>query len=253
VLATGGQSLPKSGSDGAGFALARHLGHTIVPTTPALVPLVLEGQLHVTLAGVSLPVELAIWIDGSVRTRLRGALLWTHIGVSGPVAMNASRHWLRAQLEGRTPSITVNFFPGASFDDVDRRWTALSSERPAACLQHALATMMPASVAAALVAHLNLDGAGQLAHLARGDRRRLVHALVALPLPVVGTRGYNYAEVTAGGVALSEVDPQTMGSRVCPGLFLVGEILDVDGRIGGFNFQWAWSSALVAGRALARR
>ena len=87
--------------------------------------------------------------------------------------------------------------------------------------------------------------------LTRDDRRRLVHALIAWPLPVVDTRGYNFAEVTAGGVDLTEIDPATMQSRVCPGLFLVGEILDVDGRIGGFNFQWAWSGAHVAGRALA--
>jgi predicted Rossmann fold flavoprotein len=250
VLATGGQSLPKSGSDGTGFAIARRLGHTIVPPTPALVPLVLDGSLHGGLAGVSQDVELTIWIDGAVGTRLSGALLWTHIGVSGPVAMNASRHWERAQLEGRTPSITINFFPGASFDDVDRRWTALSSQRPAASVQQALATMVPASVASALVGHLGLGAAGQLAHLTREDRRRLVRALVEWPLPVTGTRGYNYAEATAGGVALTEIDPATMRSRVCPGLYLVGEILDVDGRIGGFNFQWAWSSARVAGLSL---
>jgi len=107
-------------------------------------------------------------------------------------------------------------------------------------------------VAAALIEKLDLDGTRQLAHLARDDRRRLVHALVAWPLPVVDTRGYNYAEVTAGGVALGEIDPATMQSRVCAGLYLVGEILDVDGRIGGFNFQWAWSSARTAGTALGR-
>ena len=166
--------------------------------------------------------------------------------------MNASRHWLRGQLEGRPTSITLSFFPGVSFDDLDRRWTALSAERPVTILQNALATMVPASVAAAVIAHLGLDGTRPLAHLAREDRRRLVHALVAWPLAVTGTRGYNYAEVTAGGVSLSEIDPSTMESRVCPGLYLVGEILDVDGRIGGFNFQWAWSSAHVAGAALAR-
>ena len=252
VLATGGQSLPKSGSDGIGFTLARRLGHTIVPPTPALVPLVLEGSLHAGLSGISQTVELTIWIDGAVTTRLRGALLWTHVGVSGPVAMNASRHWLRAQLEGKTTSITISFFPGASFDDVDRRWTALSSERPAVSLQQALATMVPASVASALVAYLDLRGAVPLAHLTREDRRRLAHVLVGWPLPVAGTRGYNYAEATAGGVALTEIDPRSMRSRVCPGLYLVGEILDVDGRIGGFNFQWAWASARVAGLALGR-
>ena len=263
VLATGGQSLPKTGSDGTGFVIAHRLGHTIVPPTPGLVPLVLDDPgnpgdagtgvpLHRTLAGVSQDVELTIWADGAARTRLEGALLWTHIGVSGPVAMNASRHWLRAELEGRTTAITINFFPGLSFEALDRRWTALSGERPAATLQHELATMVPASVATALVAQLDLDGTRPLAHLARDDRRRLVHALVAWPLAVTGTRGYNYAEVTAGGVSLSEIEPSTMQSRVCAGLYLVGEILDVDGRIGGFNFQWAWSSARVAGSALGR-
>jgi len=257
VLATGGQSLPKSGSDGTGFVIARRLGHTIVPPTPGLVPLVVDEPgngtaLHRALAGVSQDVELTIWIDGSAAVRLAGALLWTHVGVSGPVAMNASRHWLRAELEGRTISLTVNFFPGASFDDLDRRWTAFSAERPLTILQNALAAMVPASVAAALIAQLNLDGTRQLAHLGRDDRRRLVHALVAWPLAVAGTRGYNYAEVTAGGVALGEIDPSTMESRVCAGLYLVGEILDVDGRIGGFNFQWAWCTARVAGAALGK-
>ena len=263
VLATGGQSLPKSGSDGGGFVMARRLGHTIVPPTPGLVPLVLEDAgspggpgsaipLHRALAGVSQDVELTIWIDRAAATRLEGALLWTHMGVSGPVAMNASRHWLRAGLEGQTISITINFFPGLSFEALDRRWTALSGERPATSLLHALATMLPASVAAALIARLDLDGTIQLAHLPREDRRRLAHALVAWPLAVTGTRGYNYAEVTAGGVALGEIDPSTMQSRVCAGLYLVGEILDVDGRIGGFNFQWAWSSARVAGADLGR-
>jgi predicted Rossmann fold flavoprotein len=257
VLSTGGQSLPKSGSDGAGFEIARRLGHTVVPPTPGLVPLLLDDEgedvpLHRTLAGVAQDVELTLWIDGGAATRLTGALLWTHIGVSGPVAMNASRHWLRARLEGRTVSITINFRPGASFDDLDRRWTAHAAERPATTLHSALSAMVPASVSAALVARLGLDGTRQLAHLAREDRRRLVHALVAWPLPVSGTRGYNYAEVTAGGVSLAEIDPSTMESRICGGVFLVGEILDVDGRIGGFNFQWAWSTARVAGSALAR-
>jgi predicted Rossmann fold flavoprotein len=256
VLATGGQSLPKTGSDGAGFLFARRLGHSVVPTTPGLVPLVLDETdaepLHRQLTGVAQDVELTVWIEGAVAIRLLGPLLWTHFGASGPAAMNASRHWLRAQLNGQPVSITVNFLPGRSFDAVDRQWAVLSGGRTGTTLQHALSTMVPASVAAALVARLGLNGRQPLAHLARHDRRRLVHALVAWPLAVVGTRGYNYAEVTAGGVTLTEIDPGTMQSRKCPGLYLVGEILDVDGRIGGFNFQWAWSSAHVAGEALGR-
>ena len=112
--------------------------------------------------------------------------------------------------------------------------------------------MLPASMAAALLRRIGVDGSTALGHFARADRRRLVHALVSLPLAVVDSRGYNYAEATAGGVALDEIDAGSMQSRIAPGVFLTGEMLDVDGRIGGFNFQWAWASGYVAGRALAR-
>ncbi len=260
VLATGGRSLPKTGSDGAGFDIARRLGHSLTPTTPGLAPLVLvrdhdgdsRDAFHRELAGVSHDVELTLWVDGGVAVRIRGALLWTHFGISGPAALDMSRHWLRATLDGRDARLTANFCPGLSFDDLGRRWAALASERPKASVQTALATLVPASAAAAILARLRINGAVALAHFAREDRRRLVQALVAWPLPVAGSRGYNFAEVTAGGVPLDEIDPATMQSRICPGLFLVGEILDVDGRIGGFNFQWAWSSARVAAAALAR-
>jgi hypothetical protein len=103
-----------------------------------------------------------------------------------------------------------------------------------------------------MLARLGLEASAPLAHLSRDDRRRLTRALVEWPLAIAGSRGYNFAEVTAGGVSLEEIDPATMASRKCPGLFLVGEILDVDGRIGGFNFQWAWSSARAAAAGLAR-
>jgi predicted Rossmann fold flavoprotein len=252
VLATGGQSLPKSGSDGAGFAIARRLGHTIVPTTPALAPLVLDATdaVHASVSGVSQDVELAVWIDGAVAARAIGSLLWTHFGVSGPVALNISRHWLRARLEGRPTAITASFRPGAQFDEVDADWQRRAIANPKASVQTTLASLVPASVAAAILRQLGLDATTTLAHLARDDRRRLSRALVEFPLPVTDSRGYTYAEATAGGVALTEIDAGTMASRVCPGLSCVGEILDVDGRIGGFNFQWAWSSGFVAGRAL---
>ncbi len=253
VLATGGQSLPKTGSDGTGLAIARRLGHSITPTTPGLVPLLLadEDALHRELSGVAEDVELTVWVDGAVQKRITGALLWTHFGISGPAALDASRHWLRAELERREVRLTASFAPGVTFDDLDRRWTGLAAERPKASVQTALASMVPASVAAAVLRRLRIDAVVALAHFPRDERRRLVRALVEWPLPVIGTRGYNYAEVTAGGVALTEIDPATMESRVCPGLFLVGEMLDVDGRIGGFNFQWAWSSARVAAATLA--
>jgi len=254
VLATGGRSLPKTGSDGFGLAIAERLGHTIVTTTPALVPFVLgEPNVHSELAGVSQEVELTIWIDGARARRLCGSLLWTHFGVSGPVALDASRHWSRAIVEGRDVAITANFWKGRSFDAVDGELQSIGRARPKLSVQAALATELPASFGRAILSVAGLDGDRPLSQLPREDRRRLAHALTEWRLPVTGTRGYNYAEVTAGGVALEEIDPATMESRVCPGLVLVGEILDVDGRIGGFNFQWAWSTAYVAASGFARR
>jgi hypothetical protein len=115
-----------------------------------------------------------------------------------------------------------------------------------------LATLVPSAVAHVWLERARVDAAQTMSHVSREDRRTLVRALLEMPLDVRDSRGYTYAEVTAGGVPLVEIDPGTMASRVCPGLYLVGEILDVDGRIGGFNFQWSWSSGWVAGQAIAR-
>ncbi len=255
VLATGGRSLPKSGSDGAGLEFARSLGHTIVPTTSALVPLVLDETsstaINRELAGVTHEAELAVWIDGRVATRLSGSLLWTHVGISGPVALNASRHWLRAEVEGRPVRLTLSFCPGGTFETQHAFWTAMVAARSKVSLVTALAGIVPMSVAAVLLDRLQIDPTRPLAHITRAERRRVVRAITEWPLPVTGCRGYTFAEATAGGVALDEVDSATMESRVSRGLYLVGEILDVDGRIGGFNFQWAWSTAFLAGRAFA--
>jgi predicted Rossmann fold flavoprotein len=257
VLATGGRSLPKSGSDGAGYDLARSLGHTIVETTPALAPLVLSGDdpasIHSRLSGVAHDVALDLWVDGKRARDIRGALLWTHFGISGPAALDMSRHWLRARLSGEQVELTARLAGGLGFEEVERRLQSLVSERPRTSAHNALSSLLPASLAEAVIVHVALDGTIPLARLARDDRRRLVHAVARWVLPVVDSRGYNVAEATAGGVPLTEIDPATMESRICPGLFLVGEILDVDGRIGGFNFQWAWSSARVAARGIAAR
>jgi hypothetical protein len=255
VLATGGLSLPKTGSDGAGYDFARSFGHTIVPTTPALVPLLLDKAdgMHTELSGVSHDVEVAVWIDGSLAARRTGALLWTHVGVSGPVILDASRDWARARLEERPVRVTINMYAGRSFSEIDETWIDAARRRPTATLRSTLASDLPEAVAEALLRTLALDGRATLARLARDDRRRLVAALVEWPLSVTDTRGYNYAEVTAGGVALTEIDPASMESRTRPGLFLVGEILDADGRIGGFNFQWSWATGRIAGGAIAGR
>jgi predicted Rossmann fold flavoprotein len=256
VLATGGLSLPKTGSDGVGYEIASAFGHKIVPTTPALAPLILsdgERAIHTALSGVSLDSRLELRVNERVRIRTSGSMLWTHFGISGPVALDMSRHWLRERLNGEEPVLFASLCPGETFDTLQTQWMNLARQQPRISIQTALATMLPAALAAALVDLLSLSKTQTLADLSRGDRRMLVHAMLELPLAVFDSRGYNYAEATAGGVELTEIEPSSMESRVRSGLYLVGEILDVDGRIGGFNFQWAWSTAHVAGRALARQ
>ena len=282
VLATGGRSLPKSGSDGFGYSLAAAYGHGCVATTPALAPLVLRGGAHRALAGVSHPAALTLRTTGKAAIRLEGALLWTHFGVSGPVALDLSRHWHRASLDTPpgTLDVRLSVLPEETFESVERWLLDGATARPRAQVATVLGGRVPHAVAGAWLAAagldqevtmshlareerrrlahalvdtpLDVDATTPLAHLARDDRRRLIRGLTAWPLAVHETRGYNYAEASAGGVDLREIDPATMRSRRCPGLYLVGEVLDVDGRLGGFNFQWAWSSGWVAGHAVAR-
>jgi hypothetical protein len=226
ILATGGRSVAKTGSDGSGYLLVKSLGHTVTPLFPGLVPLVLpDGHPLTTLSGLSVDAELAVRSPtGKVLHRERGSMLFTHFGLSGPVVLDISRHWIASQ----PATLTANVLPGESFESLDAK--LIDSSR-------SIRQQVPARL-------WDLIGPKDAT---REERRRLIRDLLELPLPVVRDRGFDYAEVTAGGVPLSEIDTATMESRICPGLYLCGEILDVDGRIGGYNFQWAWASGRLAG------
>jgi predicted Rossmann fold flavoprotein len=148
--------------------------------------------------------------------------------------------------------VLLHVLPGATFESLDAWMQEQQREHPRALLRTVVASRLPASVADAWIAAVEIAETTSMSHLTRDDRRRLITALLETPLAVVDSRGYNYAEVTAGGIPLPEIDPATMESRICRGLYVIGEMLDVDGRIGGFNFQWAWSTAWVAANAIAR-
>ena len=250
VLATGGRSLPKSGSDGLGYELARRLGHRVTPTSPALVPLILhEDMFHHRLSGVSQEVELTTLIEGRSVDRRTGSLLWTHFGISGPVVMDASRFWTISSQRGKTVELFGNFLPGRS-EEESRDWFRDQTARaPRKTVLNTLAQLVPERFAEALCLYVGYDPATAIGQCPRRARLALFDALTKFRFPVERHRGWNHAEVTAGGVPLEEIDYRTMESRIVPGLYLVGEILDCDGRIGGFNFQWAWASGFLAGRA----
>jgi predicted Rossmann fold flavoprotein len=253
IVSTGGRSLPRSGSDGAGWEMLRRLGHSVTPTYAALVPLVLAPQMfHADLAGIAQEVELSVFVGGKRVDHRAGSLLWTHFGISGPVVMDASRHWTAAHELGQTPEMQCNLMPGETFERVEQWWLESAGARPRALALSHLAGRLPERVAAAILKHVGIETATPAGQVSRDHRRALVHGLTRLALPVVQHRGWNYAEVTAGGVPLSEIDFRTMQSRKVPGLYLAGEVLDCDGRIGGFNFQWAWATGYLAGRAAAR-
>jgi predicted Rossmann fold flavoprotein len=259
VLATGGMSLPKSGSDGFGYSIAKSLGHSITPEVfPALVPLVLKKDHWLTqLSGVTVDASLDLRLHTGQRVKeLRGSTLITHVGLSGPSVLDMSRYWTRGALDARReetlpPKLLANWLPGTTTETLDREMATMGRQTPTAWLLARASGSLTERLVSAIVVRSGIGAGTTGATMTRQQRRALAEAITAMDLPIIGDRGFNFAEVTAGGVPLSELHLATMESRVCPGLHLCGEILDVDGRIGGFNFQWAWASGFVAGKAVA--
>ncbi len=254
VMATGGLALPKSGSDGWGLNVARRLGHSVVPTTPALSPLVLRsgtetGGRFAEFSGLTIPARLTITrANGKVLHTFTDSTLFTHFGLSGPAALNLSRHILRARLDEPEETFRVTLghpdFPTPAHAET---WMQQQAQAHAKrTVQRSLAELFPDRLASEFA-----TGTETWATLSKMQRKAIAQQIAALPLDVAGDRGYAFAETTAGGVNLREINPTTMESRIVPGLYFCGEMLDVDGRIGGFNFQWAWASGYLAGRAAA--
>ncbi|MGA7616725.1 MAG: NAD(P)/FAD-dependent oxidoreductase [Thermoanaerobaculia bacterium] len=254
ILATGGRSVPETGSDGGGYSLARSMGHSVTDTIPALVPLLLPRSHWLTsLSGVSLEVELALLgARGRLLQRMAGSMLLTHFGLSGPVVLDMSRHWLQARMN-EDVELRASIVPGRTFGELEEAIVAEARENPRRTVGSWMSGRFPDRFATALLSFAALPGERMIGQLTREERRRLLHSMTELPLPVTGDRGFRYAEATAGGVPLTEIELSSMESRIVPRLHLCGEILDVDGRIGGFNFQWAWASGRLAGISAVER
>lgn len=246
VIATGGLSLPGTGSDGIGIGIVRRLGHTVHPTYPALTPLTLEPPRYASMAGLSLPVTLMA--PGPKKPFVtRGGFLFTHRGYSGPSVLDVSHLAVRSRLAGgphQPIHVQWTEFDAAAWDRLLRESQGTASRL--------LRRHLPDRLAEVLLSEAGVDGARPLAQLRREERLRLIEILTRFDLPSSGDGGYAKAEVTGGGVALSEVDPRTLESRRHPGLFLCGEILDAFGPIGGYNFLWAWATGRAAGLGAAQ-
>jgi len=243
VVATGGLSIPQIGASDFGHRLARQFGHRIVPTRPALVPLTFddgEWAPLVPLAGVSLPVHLATG-KGKGAGKFDEDLLFTHRGLSGPAVLQISSYWQAGQ------PITLNLLPGHDLAEL-LRLAKLQSRRQ---LANELGQWVPQRLAEGWLARLGLDTQRPMPEQKDRDLQRLAEGLQRWTLTPTGTEGWRKAEVTAGGVDTRELDSRSLESRRLSGLHFIGEVVDVTGWLGGYNFQWAWASAMACAQSMA--
>jgi len=249
VLATGGISVPATGSDGTGLQFASQLGHVVHDTYPALTPLLAECAAHASLSGVSLGVRLrAKWRGKSAAAS--GGFLFTHRGYSGPSVLDLSHLAVRSRISGhdQTRRAVIRIaWTAKGPDEWERAFVDSAGLAVTAVARH-----LPRRLAEQLLREAGVPADRRVAELHRRERTALIEVLTAFVLPWTGDEGYAKAEVTGGGIALDDVNPQTLESRRQAGLFLCGEMLDAFGPIGGHNFAWAWSTGRTAGLGAAK-
>jgi predicted Rossmann fold flavoprotein len=247
ILTTGGQSYPGCGTTGDGYTFASRLGHQIVVPRPALVPIRVAVPWVAELRGITLADAAVRISDGDLllATR-RGSLLFAHFGLSGPVILDVSRV-VSTHPSPQTLQLEIDLLPGVTEEVIEQNLRSAAAASGKKQLAVVLSSQLPRRLGDVLLGAAGVAIDRKAAELSRSERRQLVQAVKRLRLPVQGTLGFPKAEVTAGGIALDEVDSRTMQSKLVPGLFLAGEVLDLDGPIGGYNFQAAWSTGWLAG------
>lgn len=247
VLTTGGQSYPGSGTTGDGYEIAARFGHTIVRPRPALVPITVSVPWVAALRGVTIPDVAARVRDAETcLASRRGSLLFAHFGLSGPVILDVSRA-VSGHPRPEALVLELDLLPGMNETALDEFLRAESAASGKKQLAGVLSAHVPRRLCDTLLQLLAMPADRKAAGLSKADRTRLVQTVKRWQIPVTGTLGFKKAEVTAGGIALDEIDSRSMQSKRAPGLFVAGEVLDLDGPIGGYNFQAAFSTGWLAG------
>ena len=254
ILATGGLSYPKTGSTGDGFKFARRLGHTITEILPALVPLEVEDEFIGDLQGLSLKnVRAKLLADSKKISEQFGEMLFTHFGLSGPIILTLSRQAAKLLADKKFVEVEISLKPALSFEQLDARILRDFDKFRGKILKNSLIDLLPAKLIPIILDRAFLAENKKVDDLTTAERRRLVETLRGLSFEIKKTRPISEAIVTAGGVSVKEINPKTMESKIIAGLFIAGELLDVDGFTGGFNLQAAWATGFVAGKFAARR
>lgn len=248
ILATGGASYPATGSTGDGYAMAQKLGHRVIPAQGSLVPLETAGEDCRRMQGLSLRNVGVRLLDarGKLLYRDFGELLFTHFGVSGPTVLSASCH-----LKGEGCCLVIDLKPALEEGKLDARILRDLELYQNRTMENALTDLLPRSMIPVVLDRLEIDSAMQANSLTKEKRRALVGLLKAFRVEITGKRPVAEAIITSGGVKVSEIDPKTMESKLVPGLYFAGEVIDCDAYTGGFNLQIAWATAFAAGRSAA--
>ena len=251
ILATGGRSYPRTGSDGDGYRMARALGHTVTELRPSLVPLLTQETTPAQMEGLALKnVTLTVKKDGKKVFSDFGEMVFTAKGISGPLVLSASAH-----LDGKKHTYPYQAFidlkPALDAETLDKRLLRDFAENSNRDFSNALSQLLPAKMIPVAVQMCGIPGNQKVHTITRVQRENLCVLLKAFPFTVVAAGGWDEAVVTAGGISVKEIDPKTMGSKLVRGLYFAGEIMDVDAYTGGFNLQIAWSTGYCAGQAAA--
>ena len=250
VIATGGVSYPLTGSTGDGYRLAKSVGHTVVPPRPSLIPLVERGTLCAGMQGLSLRNVTLTAFEGEQKVYQDfGELLFTHFGLSGPLVLSASAHM--RHLGERSCRVEIDLKPALDEQTLDKRLLSDFEKHINSDFRNALGDLLPRKMIETVVARSGIAPHSKVHSITREQRRGLVRLLKHFSIDIAGARPVEEAIITSGGVAVGEVNPSTMGSRLVPGLFFAGEVLDVDAYTGGFNLQIAWSTGHLAGENAA--
>ncbi len=248
VLCTGGASYPATGSTGDGYELAKSLGHRIEPIAPALIPLVTAGETAKRLQGLSLKnVRVELRVEGKKAGEDMGEMLFTHFGLSGPLILTLSKAAVRAVDQGKKTEILIDLKPALDPAKLDARLLRDLGEHGKMHMENLLRGLMPPKLIPVCLEQTRLAGDKAAHQVSAEERKRLRLWLKELRFTISGYRPLREAIITSGGVALCEVNPKTMQSKLCPGLFLAGEVLDMDADTGGFNLQAALSTGYLAG------
>lgn len=250
IISAGGKTYPALGSNGSGYSLAQSFGHSIITPVPSALPIVTKNPLSQELQGVKMELEVTSIIEGNeIKTRTDD-VMFTQYGLSGPAILNISREIsIHINRENKSNvQAKINFFPGKTANDVrdilGKRW----NKRPTLTLEESLFGLFPTKIPAALLKVIGLDKNLPVNKLSEEQINLLVTSLTSYKVEIQATRGWNEAEFTAGGIDTKEVKESTLESKLVNGLYFCGEILDVDGDVGGFNLSWAWSSGNTAGK-----